>query len=175
MNEREEQTTFETWGAGKRFGFIPLTRGRVSWFAVANALEGAREENAEQEKRRVLDLVSTCHAPARAVVEATEASAIMCADMYDRPVLTAWSQGRITLVGDAAHPMTPNLGQGACQAIEGAYFLAESLKSARTIASALQRYEAQRIKRANTIVQRPSSRGGSLRRRTHGQCGRAIR
>jgi 2-polyprenyl-6-methoxyphenol hydroxylase-like FAD-dependent oxidoreductase len=83
----------------------------------------------------------------------------MCADMYDRPVLTAWSQGRITLVGDAAHPMTPNLGQGACQAIEDAYFLAESLKSARTIASALQRYEAQRIKRANTIVQRSQQQG----------------
>ncbi|HLZ25538.1 MAG TPA: FAD-dependent monooxygenase [Ktedonobacterales bacterium] len=159
MDEREEQTTFETWGAGKRFGFIPLTRGRVSWFAVANAPEGAREGNAEQEKRRVLDLVANCHAPAHAVVEATEASAIICTDIYDRPVLTAWSQGRITLVGDAAHPMTPNLGQGACQAIEDAYFLAESLRSAPTITSALQRYEAQRINRANAIVQRSWQQG----------------
>lgn len=159
LDQSEEQTTYETWGAGKRFGFIPLTRGRASWFAVANAPEGAREENAEQEKRRVLDLVSSCHAPARAVVAATEASAIIRTDIYDRPPLTAWSHGRITLVGDAAHPMTPNLGQGACQAIEDAYVLAESLKSAPAIASALQRYEAQRVTRANTIIQRSRQQG----------------
>jgi 2-polyprenyl-6-methoxyphenol hydroxylase-like FAD-dependent oxidoreductase len=159
MDAREAQTTFETWGVGRRFGFIPLTHGRVSWFAVANAPEGAREENTEQEKRCVLDLVASCHAPARAVVEATDASAIIRTDIYDRPPLTAWSQGRITLVGDAAHPMTPNLGQGACQAIEDAYFLAESLKNAPAIPSALRRYEARRINRANTIVQRSRLQG----------------
>jgi 2-polyprenyl-6-methoxyphenol hydroxylase-like FAD-dependent oxidoreductase len=159
VDQREEQTTFETWGVGKRFGFIPLPGGRVSWFAVANSPEGAREEDAEQEKRRVLDLVSSCHAPARAVVAATEATAILRTDIYDRPALTSWSQGRVTLVGDAAHPMTPNLGQGACQAIEDAYVLAESLTSAPTIASALQRYETRRINRANAIVQRSWQQG----------------
>jgi 2-polyprenyl-6-methoxyphenol hydroxylase-like FAD-dependent oxidoreductase len=159
MDQREEQTTFETWGDGKRFGFIPLPQGRVSWFAVANAPEGAREKDAEQEKRKVLELVSSCHEPARAVVAATEATAILRTDIYDRPALTSWSQGRVTLVGDAAHPMTPNLGQGACQAIEDAYVLAESLTSAPTIASALQRYEARRIHRANAIVQRSWQQG----------------
>lgn len=152
-NQREEQTTFETWGAGKRFGFIPLSQGRVCWFAVATALEGEHEEET-REKRKVLDLVSSCHEPAQAVVEATEASAILRTDIYDRPPLSSWSQGCVTLVGDAAHPMTPNLGQGACQAIEDAFILAESLKSAPTIASALQRYETRRIKRANILVQR---------------------
>ncbi len=124
-NEREAQTAFETWGAGKRFGFIPLSHGRVCWFAVANAPEGEREEETG-EKRKVLDLVSSCHEPAWAVVEATEASAIVPTDIYDRPPIPSWSQGRVTLVGDAAHPMTPNLGQGACQAIEDAFLLADS-------------------------------------------------
>ncbi len=153
MNQREEQTTFETWGAGKRFGFIPLSQGRVCWFAVATAPEGECEEEA-REKQKVLDLVSSCHEPAWAVVEATEACAILRTDIYDRPPLSSWSQGRVTLVGDAAHPMTPNLGQGACQAIEDAFLLAESLKSEPTIAEAVQRYEARRIKRANAIVRR---------------------
>ncbi len=153
MPQREAQTTFETWGAGRRFGFIPLTQGRVCWFAVANAPEGEREEQAK-EKRRVLELVASCHEPARAVIEATEAAAILRTDIYDRRPISSWSQGRVTLVGDAAHPMTPNLGQGACQAIEDAFILAESLKREPTIASALQRYEARRIKRANAIVQR---------------------
>ena len=158
MNQCEAETTFETWGPGKRFGFIPLSQGRVSWFAVANAREGEREEET-REKQRVVQLVSSCHEPARAVVEATEASAILRTDIYDRPPSSRWSRGRVTLVGDAAHPMTPNLGQGACQAIEDAFLLAESLNSVPTLASALQSYEARRIARANAIVQRSWQQG----------------
>jgi len=158
MDEREAQTAFETWGAGKRFGFIPLSHGRVCWFVVANTPEGAREEEA-REKRKVLDLVSSCHEPASTVVEATEASAIVPTDIYDRPPIPSWSHGRVTLVGDAAHPMTPNLGQGACQAIEDAFLLANSLKSEPTIASALQSYEARRVKRANAMVRRSWQQG----------------
>jgi 2-polyprenyl-6-methoxyphenol hydroxylase-like FAD-dependent oxidoreductase len=159
LDPREEQTTFETWGAGKRFGCVPLTHGRVYWFAVANARAGEREATAEQEKRKVAELVSSCHEPAAAVVAATDASAIVRTDIYDRPVRSCWSQGRVTLLGDAAHPMTPNLAQGACQAIEDAYILAESLKSTPTITAALQRYEARRISRANAMVQRSRQQG----------------
>ena len=158
LDQREAQTAFETWGAGKRFGVIPLSQGRVCWFAVANAPEGACEEET-REKRQVLELVSSCHAPAWAMVEATEASAILRTDIYDRPPISSWSKGRVTLVGDAAHPMTPNLGQGACQAIEDAFLLADSLQSGPTITSALQSYEARRIKRANTLVQRSWQQG----------------
>ncbi|GHO49082.1 FAD-dependent monooxygenase [Ktedonospora formicarum] len=158
LDQREAQTTFETWGAGKRFGLIPLSQGRVCWFAVANVPEGEREEET-MEKQRVLHLVSSCHEPAWAVVEATDASAILRTDIYDRPPLSSWSQGRVTLVGDAAHPMTPNLGQGACQAIEDAFLLAESLKSSSSIVPALQCYEARRITRANAMVQRSWQQG----------------
>jgi 2-polyprenyl-6-methoxyphenol hydroxylase-like FAD-dependent oxidoreductase len=158
MDQFEAQTAFKTWGAGKRFGIIPLTQGRVCWFAVANAPEGEQEEET-REKQKVLDLVSSCHKPASAVVEATEASAILRTDIYDRPPISSWSQGRVTLLGDAAHPMTPNVGQGACQAIEDAFLLADSLKKGPTIASALQNYEARRIKRANTIVRRSRQQG----------------
>lgn len=158
LSEREAQTAFETWGAGKRFGIIPLTQGRICWFAVANAPEGTCED-ATREKQKVLDLVSSCHEPTRAVVEATEPSAILRTPIYDRSPISSWSQGRVTLVGDAAHPMTPNLGQGACQAIEDAVLLADSLQSAPTITSALQSYEARRIKRVNIIVQRSWQQG----------------
>ncbi len=158
MDERQAHTAYETWGAGKRFGFIPLTQGRVCWFAVASAPEGGREEESE-EKRNLLELVSSCHEPARALVEATEASAILRTDIYDRAPISSWSRGRVTLVGDAAHPMTPNLGQGACQAIEDAFLLADALKNETTLAAALQRYEARRIKRANTIVARSRFQG----------------
>jgi len=157
-DQHEAQTAFETWGAGKRFGFIPLTRGRVCWYAVANAPEGEHEDET-MEKRKLLDLVSSCHKPASEVVEATEAAAILRTDLYDRPPLSCWSQGRVTLLGDAAHPMLPNLGQGACQAIEDAFLLADSLKRGLAITSALQDYETRRIKRANAIVRRSRQLG----------------
>jgi 2-polyprenyl-6-methoxyphenol hydroxylase-like FAD-dependent oxidoreductase len=74
--------------------------------------------------------------------------------MYDRRPLRQWGRGRVTLLGDAAHPMTPNLGQGGCQAIEDAVVLASALGSADggTIEGALRAYEQQRIARTSMFV-----------------------
>jgi 2-polyprenyl-6-methoxyphenol hydroxylase-like FAD-dependent oxidoreductase len=80
-------------------------------------------------------------------------------DIYDRPPLQHWSKGRVTLLGDAAHPMTPNMGQGANQAIEDAVVLAACLKAENDVSAALHAYEARRLKRANAIVQRSARIG----------------
>ncbi|MEI8152021.1 MAG: FAD-dependent monooxygenase [Hyphomicrobiales bacterium] len=72
--------------------------------------------------------------------------------LFDRDPLPTWSQGRITLLGDAAHPMLPFLGQGAAAAIEDGYVLARELAlSPGDIGVALQAYEAQRIPRTSRI------------------------
>jgi 2-polyprenyl-6-methoxyphenol hydroxylase-like FAD-dependent oxidoreductase len=110
-------------------------------------------------KQALLDLFHSCHDPVPAVIEATDEAAILRNDIYDRPPLHHWSQGRVTLLGDAAHPMTPNMGQGACQAIEDAVALATCLTTQPTVASALQAYEKQRIKRANSVVQQSARLG----------------
>lgn len=89
----------------------------------------------------------------------TPASAILRTDIYDRPPLTHWAVGRVALLGDAAHPMTPNLGQGACQAIEDAVVLADCQSSTVDVASALRAYEARRLDRANTVVRRSRQTG----------------
>jgi 2-polyprenyl-6-methoxyphenol hydroxylase-like FAD-dependent oxidoreductase len=83
---------------------------------------------------------------------ATENAAILRNDMYDRPVARSWSRGRVTLVGDAAHPMTPNSGQGACQALEDAVALGESVKRASDLTEAFELYERRRLRRANRVV-----------------------
>src|SRR4029450_3459294 len=90
--------------------------------------------------------------PIPSLIEATPAVDILRHDIYDRPVLRTWGAGRITLLGDAAHPMTPNLGQGACQALEDAVVLAQCLREDADGVSALRSYEAMRIPRANAVV-----------------------
>jgi len=148
-----EQVTTETWGNGKRFGLVPLSQGRIYWYATRNAPEGTPDPQTGR-KERLLKLFSACHAPVADVIEATDEAAILHNDIYDRPPLAHWSKGRVTLLGDAAHAMTPNLGQGAGQAIEDALVLARCLATEPSVTSALQAYERQRLTRANTIVQR---------------------
>ena len=153
-----EQMATETWGQGKRFGLVPLSQGRMYWFATLNTPEGMRDKEGGR-KHALLDLFQSCHNPVPVVIEATDEAAILRNDIYDRPPLHHWSQGRVTLLGDAAHPMTPNMGQGACQAIEDAVVLSTCLTTQPTVASALQAYEQQRIKRANGVVQQSARLG----------------
>ena len=92
------------------------------------------------------------HAPIPALIDATPEALILRHDIYDRPPLTWWGQGRVTLLGDAAHPMTPNLGQGACQAIEDAVVLGRAVAAQRDIPTALRSYEQQRIPRTSALT-----------------------
>src|SRR5215472_5755384 len=156
-----EQVTTETWGNGKRFGLVPLSQGRIYWYATLNAPEGTPDPQTGR-KGRLLKLFSTCHAPVPAVIEATDDDAILHNDIYDLPPLTHWSRGRVTLLGDAAHAMTPNLGQGAGQAIEDALALATCLTREFSVSSALQAYERQRLRRANAIARRSQRLGQVL-------------
>jgi 2-polyprenyl-6-methoxyphenol hydroxylase-like FAD-dependent oxidoreductase len=85
-------------------------------------------------------------------VEATEDARILRNDIYDREPAGRWGEGNVTLLGDAAHPMTPNLGQGACQAIEDAVVLADAVRESGSVAAALRSYEARRIERTAAVV-----------------------
>jgi len=90
---------------------------------------------------------------------------------YDRPALETWHKGRVTLLGDAAHPTSPHIGQGANQAFEDAHELVRSLVvnnpdranfSAATLEKALSEYEKTRIPRSAEMVVRARKGGESL-------------
>jgi 2-polyprenyl-6-methoxyphenol hydroxylase-like FAD-dependent oxidoreductase len=144
-----KETAFESWGRGQRFGYVPLTQGRVYWFATRNV---SQSEEAAGRKRALLTLFQGWHEPIEAAIEATEEEAILYNDISDLKSLPHWGKGCITLLGDAAHAMTPNLGQGACQAIEDALMLAWCLQHFQNTEDALCAYEQRRIKRVDTIV-----------------------
>jgi 2-polyprenyl-6-methoxyphenol hydroxylase-like FAD-dependent oxidoreductase len=135
----------ETWGRGRRFGIVPMSHGRVYWFATLNAIEGARDPD-------VASLFRGWHEPIEALIAASKPDSILSNDVCDMDPLPRWSNRRVTLMGDAAHPMTPNLGQGACQAIEDAVVLAACLKTNATVGGALLQYERRRMARTKQIV-----------------------
>ncbi|HYP30173.1 MAG TPA: FAD-dependent monooxygenase [Blastocatellia bacterium] len=138
-------------GRGEQFGLFPMTRGRAYWFASAIAPEGGRDWPVGR-KRELLERFRGWHAPICDVIEATEEAAILRSDIYDQTPARAWSKGNVTLLGDAAHPTTPGLGQGACQAIEDGVVLANCLVEKGDVASALKAYEARRIPRTSAIT-----------------------
>lgn len=146
------QTIREIQGPGQRAAVCVLGEHRVYWWATKTAPEG--EVDAPLERRE--ELLRSFRGWPFAVEEAiaaTEPAAILRNDLYDRPPLRRWSAGRITLLGDAAHPTTPNLGQGACMAIEDAVVLTRALIEHRDDhARAFAAYEAERHARTAGIV-----------------------
>jgi 2-polyprenyl-6-methoxyphenol hydroxylase-like FAD-dependent oxidoreductase len=142
----------ESWGRGRRFGIIPMSDGRVYWYATNNTPEHGRDA-ADRIKHNLLELFRGWHEPVESLIEAAAGSAILRNDIYDCEPLPGWTVGRAALLGDAAHAMTPNLGQGACQAIEDALVLAACLGASGSIPGALRRYEERRIPRTTRILQ----------------------
>lgn len=142
----------ETWGPMGRVGIVPLADGRIYWFATTNAPERDPRFHAFG-VQDVVRLFRGYHDPIGEVIARTEPTALLHNDISDLPPLPRFSFGNIALIGDAAHATTPNMGQGACQAIEDAVVMAECWKHADEPAEALRMYEQRRMKRAQTIVQ----------------------
>jgi 2-polyprenyl-6-methoxyphenol hydroxylase-like FAD-dependent oxidoreductase len=141
----------ETWGRGGRFGVLDVGQGRFTWYATANVsnFDGAL---ARERKREVLRRFAPWHEPIHALIESTEL--ILENGAFDLPPLPRWTVGRVTLLGDAAHPCTPNLGQGGCMALEDAAVLAKCISTERSIETGLRSYESLRRSRTRHIQQR---------------------
>ena len=143
----------ETWGRGFRMGVVPLSGGRIYWFAVENSAEEAGNLPVNGDAhRRILKHLAGWSPRLSELVSATDEATILKNNIYDLPPFKHWGEGRVTLLGDAAHPTTPNLGQGACMALEDAVVLAKCLKESSDQVVALHRYETLRQSRTARIV-----------------------
>ncbi len=140
----------ETWGPGRRFGVVPLLRNRVYWFATCNA--PANDERMRKAKQRELkEMYAGFHFPIPQLLDLTPDDQIIWNDIIDLKPITRFAFGRMVLIGDAAHATTPNLGQGACMAIEDAATLANALATYPP-EEAFLRFESHRIRRTTQIV-----------------------
>jgi 2-polyprenyl-6-methoxyphenol hydroxylase-like FAD-dependent oxidoreductase len=168
----------ETWGRGKLFGIMPLADGRVYCYAAAVAAPGSpvSAEIADGlelgsyppggrdlgEQGELLRVFCHWHEPILFLTQLVSPDDVLRHDVAELSApLRSFHQGRVALLGDAAHPMTPNLGQGACQAIEDAVVLARLVTGAASVEQALAAYTAQRLPRTTQVV-RWSRRMGAM-------------
>ena len=146
----------ETWGAGMRFGYAALPDGRVYCYATANLPAGSVVPD---DLGELTSRFSHWHQPIPALLAAAAPSDVMRHDIYDLPDLPSFVKGRVALLGDAAHAMTPDLGQGACQALEDAATLA-SLLDRNDVESALALYDDARRDRTQAVARLSRRIGG---------------
>jgi 2-polyprenyl-6-methoxyphenol hydroxylase-like FAD-dependent oxidoreductase len=143
----------KSYGRGSTFGIAPIDEQRVYWYGTINAAPGSHTSE-HKVKDELLERFAGWHHPVESLIAATNEQDIVATDIYDRPALRRWGERRVTLLGDAAHPMTPDLGQGAAQAMEDAQALAIWLRQADDPVVALRAYEAQRIKQTRLLARR---------------------
>jgi 2-polyprenyl-6-methoxyphenol hydroxylase-like FAD-dependent oxidoreductase len=142
----------ETWGAAGRFGIVPLADNRMYWFAVVNAPQNdptMRGFGAADLQR----LFGNYHESVPQLLAQTRDEDLIWNDIIDLKPLPQFAFGNILLLGDAAHATTPNMGQGACQAIEDAVVLAEELAKNQDPVAAFLAFEKRRLKRTRFIVE----------------------
>jgi 2-polyprenyl-6-methoxyphenol hydroxylase-like FAD-dependent oxidoreductase len=157
-----DSTFREIWGRAARFVFFPVDEDRLYWAAVFSGQQG--DHRAEDgPKAALLQRYRGWLKPTEALIDAVDEATIHQRDILAMRPLEKWSEGRVTLLGDAAHPMTVNLGQGACQAIEDAVVLAKCLGGESDVPAALRTYEEQRIPRTSSIMKRAKAIGMSGR------------
>lgn len=148
---RPRGSLFESWGRGMRFGYVEIAPGETYWYATL--VDPTGDSAAPLSAGELVDRFQRFHAAASAYVDATPPESILNDGLYDLAPSTQWSTRRVVLLGDAIHPTTPNLGQGAGMAIESAVVLAFALRASLSLEGALGTYQAIRRRRTAGVTQ----------------------
>jgi 2-polyprenyl-6-methoxyphenol hydroxylase-like FAD-dependent oxidoreductase len=138
------------WGRGGSFGWYHIGRGRVYWYATQ--VRDKTGAAAGPHKPALLSRLGQWAHPVRSVLESTDESAITCSDVRDLDPLPHWVGARVALLGDAAHAMSFEIGQGACQAMEDGVWLTHHLVATPEIPLALRAYEKERRAAVRSFV-----------------------
>ena len=150
---------------GSQWGMFRMTGGRCYWYLTRNAAPGEHEVD---EREAALRALANWSRGFGEVIHATAPESVLRDDIYDLPPLNTWTGPRTVLLGDAAHATTPNLGQGACQAIEDAVALRASLQGSAHVQTGIVQYQRHRKTRADRVVRRSRQLGRSLQLENRG-------
>ncbi|GFY92135.1 zeaxanthin epoxidase [Actinidia rufa] len=146
-------------GSNQYFVASDVGSGKMQWYAFHK--EAPMNDDPPGKKERLLELFGSWCSEVVTLISETAEDMILQRDIYDRDMIYPWGIGRVTLLGDAAHPMQPNLGQGGCMAIEDCYQLILELDKvaqdgydvclSNEIVLALKRYEKKRMYRVSIV------------------------
>lgn len=136
---------FELWGKGKRFGFVKMSETKIYWYALINKGKYKISLN-------LVDYFYDFHPLVLKILEATSKKNIILNDINDLYPIRKWYSENLCLIGDAAHATTPNMGQGACQAIEDAYIIGKLLKENKDFNAVFAKFQNIRRKKVDYVV-----------------------
>lgn len=137
-----------SWGGNREFGIVPLGNGQVYWFAAMPAPPGVTHDD---ERAVIAQHFGDWHDPIPELIASTET--ILHLDIrHLASVPPSFAKGRVVLLGDAAHAMPPNLGQGGGMAVEDAVTLTAALTHAPDVSSALTSYDHERRPRTAAVA-----------------------
>lgn len=141
----------EMWAPQGRVGMAPLQNNTIYWYACINAAANDPQMRSKTPQQLAAHFADV-YEPVATVLAATKPEQIIWNDITDLKPLKHFAFDNIVLLGDAAHATTPNMGQGACQAIEDAIVLGQCLLQQSTITAALAQYEKRRLARTAKVI-----------------------
>lgn len=147
----------ETMSAGTEVGHVPLGPDHTYWFATERTREGSRSAGGEH--AYLTAKLAGWADPIPALLASTDPADVLRNDLYDRAQPRHWSRGPAVIVGDAAHPMRPHLGQGGCQGLEDAAILARFVGLSPDLPAAFERFGAFRRRRVRPLVRESAAIG----------------
>lgn len=137
----------EAWGKSERFGFVQISENNVYWYA----LKSFKKDKNEFSLNYLHQYFSSYNSVIIDLIYSTKKEQINTAEISDLKPTNTWFKENVCLIGDSAHATTPNMGQGACQAIEDAYVLSECINK-YSIAKAFSEYQKLRLTKAQQVV-----------------------
>ncbi|MGZ8801797.1 MAG: FAD-dependent oxidoreductase, partial [Mycobacterium sp.] len=140
----------ETMGNGTEVGHVPLGPDHTYWFATERVPEGSSAPGGDH--AYLAAKLASWAAPIPQLIASTDPADLLRNDLFDRAQPRHWSRGPAVLVGDAAHPMRPHLGQGGCQGLEDAAILARFVELSPNLPTAFVRFGEFRRRRVRPLV-----------------------
>jgi len=153
LPEKDQNNMYEVWANSKglRVGYSKIDEKRVYVF-ITNANKMGSSTHIGSTKNHLLEICKPFSKIIKDMIHVTDENEIIKTDLFDFKPMKNWIDGRVALIGDAAHATTPNLGQGACQAIEDAWVIADELSTNNHIVSSLKKFQDRRLEKATFIT-----------------------
>lgn len=149
----QSKKSIETWGPNGRFGLTPLKDNQIYWYACVNA-DLNNEEIYAYDLTQIKENFKDYSGIIRSTLQKTKQSDLITAPIMDIKPINNYAFNRVLLIGDAAHATTPNMGQGACMAVEDVCVLVDEIKDEpENILLCFERYNLRRLKRTHYIIE----------------------